>query len=406
MKKTVLWIFCLALTLLCAPAIAAQDAPSPLKIAASADLHVNPAYRTYGVVNPLEPYHLQLVDAFLWDAQERGANVLLLLGDITNQGKRAQHEALIEKLRKAEEGGAAVYVLPGNHDIGEVSTSEFAALYADFGYGEAFSRDGESLSYSVRLGDMLLLLLDTNGYSGHRDTAFLTDSTLRWMEGQLAIARQKGWQVLCAGHYPLLTSNSTPFTGKEQAVRLLEDAGVPLYLCGHLHKRCVTLGDSLTELVVDQAIAYPCCYAVIESEEGGGYRYTPQPTAVSDWASKHGEDDPNLLSFDAYQTQLEQTRCIDVVARLKGEQEISAQAQRQAEDFFFKLSDYRAHGTLSRYADMLREHPGCDILIELGVGTIYSRWIPSVLADAVPYTTGFVLRDGEIGALDAPQAQP
>ncbi|MCI6374313.1 MAG: metallophosphoesterase, partial [Clostridiales bacterium] len=338
-------------------------------------------------------------------AHQRGAAVQQLLGDIPNQGKRSQHEALIDKLRRAEEEGAAVYVLPGNHDIGEVSAAEFAALYADFGYGEALSRDGESLSYSVLLGDILLLLLDTNGYSGHRDTAFLTDGTLGWMEGPLSRARDLGWQVLCAGHYPLLTSNSTPFSGKEKAVSLLESYGAPLYLCGHLHKRCVTLGESLTELVVDQAIAYPCCYALVDARDGG-YRYEPQPVAVSEWAGEHGEADPNLLSFDAYQTQLEQARCAYVVAKLRGEQEISEQAQRQAEDFFFKLSDYRAHGTLSRYADMLREHPGCDILIQLGAGTIYSRWIPSVLADAVPYTTGFVLREGNIVTLDASQAQP
>ena len=405
MKTIALGLLCLALALVCAPALVAQETQAPLRIAASADLHVNPAYRTSGVVNPLEPYHLQLVDAFLWDAQQRGADVLLLLGDITNQGKRSQHEALIDKLRRAEEEGAAVYVLPGNHDIGEVSAAEFAALYADFGYGEALSRDGESLSYSILLGDILLLLLDTNGYSGHRDTAFLTDGTLGWMEGQLSRARDMGWQVLCAGHYPLLTSNSTPFSGKEKAVSLLESYGAPLYLCGHLHKRCVTLGESLTELVVDQAIAYPCCYALVDARDGG-YRYEPQPVAVSEWAGEHGEADPNLLSFDAYQTQLEQARCTYVVAKLRGEQEISEQAQRQAEDFFFKLSDYRAHGTLSRYADMLREHPGCDILIQLGAGTIYSRWIPSVLADAVPYTTGFVLREGNIVTLDASQAQP
>ena len=405
MKTIALGLLCLALALLCAPALASQETLAPLRIAASADLHVNPAYRTSGIVNPLEPYHLQLVDAFLWDAQQRGADVLLLLGDITNQGKHSQHEALIDKLRRAEEEGAAVYVLPGNHDIGEVGAAEFAALYADFGYGEALSRDGESLSYSVLLGDVLLLLLDTNGYSGHRDTAFLTDGTLGWMEEQLSRARDMGWQVLCAGHYPLLTSNSTPFSGKEKAVSLLESYGAPLYLCGHLHKRCVTLGESLTELVVDQAIAYPCCYALVDVQDGG-YRYEPQPVAVSEWAGEHGEADPNLLSFDAYQTQLEQARCAYVVAKLRGEQEISEQAQRQAEDFFFKLSDYRAHGTLSRYADMLREHPGCDILIQLGAGTIYSRWIPSVLADAVPYTTGFVLREGNIVTLDASQAQP
>ena len=405
MRRIALWILCLALALLCVPVCAAQGEQASLRIAASADLHVNPAYRTTGIVNPLEPYHLQLVDAFMWDAKQQEADILLLLGDITNQGKRTQHEALIEKLRQAEAQGMAVYVLPGNHDIGEVSTGEFAGLYADFGYGEALSRDVESLSYSALVGDTLLLLLDTNGYSGHRDTAFLTDGTLRWMEGQLSRARDMGWQVLCAGHYPLLTSNSTPFSGKERAAQLLEDYGVQLYLCGHLHKRCVTLGESLTELVVDQAIAYPCCYALIDVEEDG-FRYEPQATAVSEWAAQRGEADPHLLDFDAYQTRLEQARCAGVVARLKGDPELTAQEQREAEDFFFKLSDYRAHGTLSRYAGMLREHPGCDIMIRIGAGTIYSRWIPSVLSDAVPYTTGFTLQGGKIDTLASPQAQP
>ena len=405
MKKIALWLLCLVPVLLLSPVCAAQEEQTPLKIAASADLHINPAYRTYGIVNPLEPYHLQLADAFLWDAQSRGTDVLLLLGDITNQGKRSQHEALLEKLRRTAETGVSIYVLPGNHDIGEVSTDEFARLYADFGYGQAVSRDGESLSYSVLVGDLLLLMLDTNGYSGHRDTAFLTDGTLQWMESQLSMAQDMGWRVLCAGHYPLLTSNSTPFSGKEKAASLLKAYGVPLYLCGHLHKRCVTVDGSLTELVIDQAIAYPCCYASL-SAEGGVCRYEPQPVAVSEWAALHGKDDPNLLHFDAYQTALEQARCADVVAKLKGEQEISEQEQRQAEDFFFKLSDYRAHGTLSRYAAMLREHPGCDIFIQLGAGTIYSRWTPSVLADAVPYTTGFILSDGSIEPLETLQAQP
>ena len=86
--------------------------------------------------------------------------------------------------------------------------------------------------------------------------------------------------------------------------------------------------------------------------------------------------------------------------KLRRDRALSPQALEQAEDFFFKLSDDRAHGTLSRYADMLREHPGYDVMLRLGEGTIYERWIPSVLRDAVPYTTGFLLRDGRIGVAE------
>lgn len=393
MKKLAAVTLCLALLCSCLCAQAEN-----LTIAAAADLHVNPAYRTTGAINPLEPYHLQLVDAYLWDAAQTGADALLLLGDVTNQGKLAQHEALIEKLRAAQAEGLAVYVLPGNHDIGEVDAERFAALYADFGYGEALSRDSASLSYSVLLGHQLLLLLDTNGYSGQRDSAFLTPQTLDWMRAQLEQAAQRGWQVLAAGHYPLLTPNSTPFSGGEEAARLLAAYGVTLYLCGHLHKRCVTVGDGLTELVVEQPIAYPCSYAVVTADGAGGYRYAPRAAAVSEWARQHGVTDAHLLDFDAYQTALERERCADVVAKVRREKEISAQEQRQAEDFFFQLSQCRAYGTVSRHADTLRAHPGYEVMLALSEGTIYRRWIPSVIDTAVPYTTGFTLRGGRMEA--------
>ena len=58
------------------------------------------------------------------------------------------------------------------------------------------------------------------------------------------------------------------------------------------------------------------------------------------------------------------------------------------------MSDCRAHGTLSRYADALRQHPGYELMVELSVGTIYERWIPKTIDTAVPYTTGFLMKDG------------
>ena len=395
MKKAVVQMLCLLLTMLCAHAPAEQTAP--LRLAAATDLHVNPAFHYTNLVNPLEPYHLQIVDAFLWDAARSGTDVVLLLGDNTNQGRLSQHEALLEKLRAAEQSGMRVLVMPGNHDIGEVDPEQFAELYADFGYGEAYSRDAASLSYSVLLDGWMLLLLDTHGYEGLQSDAYVSDETLIWAREQLKAAGKLGVRVIAAGHYPLCTSHNTAFAGKEKAIRLLEEYGVELYMCGHLHKRCVTVQGGLTELVVDQTISYPCCYAEVTAD--GELTYRPRSIAVSEWARQYAPDDLNLIRFEPYQTRLEQERCCSIVEKLKGEKRISTEDQRLAEDFYFKMMDFRAHGTLSRYADALRAHPGCEIMIELGAGTIYSRWIPSVLSDAVPYTTGFVIRDGRIDAL-------
>lgn len=397
MKRNFVRILSLLLMLLCVPA-AAQ-----VKIAATADLHVNPVIRGTSFVNPLEPIHMKITEAFLWDAAEQGVDAILLLGDITNQGRLSQHQAILPLLRKAEEAGVRVFVLPGNHDIGEVSTDQFARLYADFGYAEAVSRDASSLSYSVLLEDHLLLMLDTGGYGSQQLTARLTDQTLSWMQSQLAWAKEKGLQVIAAGHYPLCTKQACEFIGKEKAIRLFEDYGVQLYLCGHLHKRCVALRDGLTELVVDQAVAYPCDYALLTADGEQAYRYQPQSIAMSRWAACTGQNDPNLADFDTYQTQLERERYRSVVQLLRRDQEVSEQEQRLAEEFFWQMMDTRAHGTLSRYADALKAHPGCDILIRMAEGTIYHRWVPEVLTDAVPFTAGFVMENGQVRATDDEQ---
>lgn len=113
-----------------------------------------------------------------------------------------------------------------------------------------------------------------------------------------------------------------------------------------------------------------------------------------------GQNDPNLVYFDAYQTQLERERYRNIVRQLGKNSEVSPEEQQLAEDFFWSMMEARAQGTLSRYADALSAHPGCGIMIRLAEGTIYHRWILAVLADAVPYTAGFVLTDEGIRATD------
>lgn len=127
------------------------------------------------------------------------------------------------------------------------------------------------------------------------------------MRRQLKEARQMGFSVIAAGHYPLCTAHGTAFDGKEKAIELLEAYGVRLYMCGHLHKRCVTVSGGLNELVVDQTVAYPCCYAAVLS--GDEVIYAPKRVDVSAWAEQYAKDDPHLLMFDEYQKNLEQERC-------------------------------------------------------------------------------------------------
>ena len=150
-----------------AVAVAPSPLPAPagLRIAAASDLHLNPTLRP----DPKNPYQIaysmELTDALLRDAKVQGAQMLLLTGDLCNSGKIPYHEALTEKLRRAEEEGLEVFVLPGNHDLAPMGQQAFAELYGEFGYEEASSRDAASLSYSVERGGLMLLMMDTGGYS-------------------------------------------------------------------------------------------------------------------------------------------------------------------------------------------------------------------------------------------------
>lgn len=365
-------------------------------IAAASDLHIQEATPESGAVNPLVPMNQEIVDALLWDVLEQKADVLLLCGDITNQGRLSQHEILIEKLKAARKKGLKIYVLPGNHDIGETDPTHFAALYADFGYSEAISKDKHSLSYSVRVEDMMILMLDTNGYDRDAAGAYLKPETLRWMEEQLMQAQKKGWAVLAAGHYPMITQQSTEFTGKDEAEKLFEKYGVPLCLCGHLHGMGVASQGAVTELTVTQAISYPCQYALLYAEGKTAWRYLPKKINVSAWALQNGKTAHELREFDAYQERLAREKSREVVMILKGDQKISAEKLEQAEEFYWSFSEAIAVGKLYHESRALQRHPGYDVFINLNPQSVYHWWTPSALRNAVPYTAGFILRDGKL----------
>ena len=187
---------------------------SALRIAVASDLHLDPDNTDKSQGNEVV-YNMKLVDALLWDARQQGAEMLLLTGDLVNGGKPHRHEALTEKLRQAEREGLPVYVLPGNHDLAPVGQKEFAAFYEEFGYAEAYSRDPGSLSYCIIQDRVMLLMMDTAGYSvsaidlpgaavRSSTDPFFSEETLQWAEACLQTAQERGLLVLAAGHYNLL----------------------------------------------------------------------------------------------------------------------------------------------------------------------------------------------------------
>lgn len=391
--KVLLCILILCLCACCTYAASADD--SELRFAIASDLHMQETNKDRVEANPLMYYQPEILSAFVSDLTNTDTDILILCGDITNSGRQKQHDLLLSLLREIEDKGIQVYVLPGNHDIGEVTPELFSELYSDFGYATAFSRDDFSLSYSLLIRNHMILMLDTNGYSGNRLTAFLKEPTLKWLEQQLSTAKKYGYPVLVVGHYPLITEQVTPFEGKEEAIRLLQEYGVQLYVCGHMHLRGVARYENLTELVVDQVVSYPCAYATVTIGENHA-EYLPRTIDFAQWSAQNNFDDPRLMHFEDFLTALtDQTMDLTIDALL-GDQKISSAEKEKMVDFFrifrYDLSD----GSLYKDRDLLKEHPGYRVFMQYAGNSTYGRWIPSALAAALPYVNGFITDNGNI----------
>ena len=209
-----------------------------------------------------------------------GYDALLVLGDLANSGRPAEHDAVAAMLGEiARRAGIPVYVVPGNHDLsGGISPEEFALRYDAFGYDAAFSRDPSGAGYALMAGQTCLLALDVNGYDAPARAALhgaVREETLRWMRAVLD-SLPDGTRVLCCGHYPILPAEggaSDSTLGAPALCALLLQRHIPLYLCGHRHSNYTLHDGSLRQISVGVPFSWPAwCGTLVPEGEGWHYR--------------------------------------------------------------------------------------------------------------------------------------
>ena len=377
-----------------------------LRIAVASDLHLNPDSRPSSVSPAQFEFSLELADALLSDVQRQGAAFLILTGDLVNGGKPHRHAALVQKLKKAEADGLPVYVLPGNHDLDPIKQTEFAEFYEDFGYREAFSRDSSSLSYAVIRDGLLLLMLDTGGYSTAAidlaqppaDTcAFLSDSTLKWAETMLRHAKENGLLVLCAGHYNLLPAMNRDagnsgfyFENADRLAALLKQYDVPLYLSGHAHTRAFYRQGELRELVTEYLLGYPTGYSILDIDDET-IRYTPRRVDVDAWAAATDQKSKILRNFAQWQQDGLRDYSEENVRYMSGRNPLSEREQRQAADFFYFVMDSYWQGTLHDKRETAEAMPGCEPFLRCAEGYAYGWWLRELLDTVPPELQGFTI---------------
>lgn len=259
-----------------------------------------------------------IVDALVEEAVRSKPSALLLTGDITLNGELENHLKLAEKLRRVQEAGVQVLVIPGNHDIQNQNAATyfgterkeaeylksgeaFYEIYREFGFDQAISRDEDSLSYLYGLDEKhWLLLLDSCQYEDYNHVnGKIQLGTLTWMEEQLSQAKERGIHVTVAAHHNLLSESRLYTTectleNHQQVIELLERYEVPLYISGHLHAQRIkkhqrepgTDPDSygIYEIVLSPYALPPCQYGLLAWDEKDHMVFETKKAPVEDYS--------------------------------------------------------------------------------------------------------------------------
>ena len=122
------------------------------------------AYEKYLSQDPkLLEYSGEVLEYLVGETLQRNPDLVIIPGDLTKDGELVSPQLVVSVLAKLRSAGIPVIVVPGNHDIdnpegyyfdgdnmrpaARTSPEQFAALYADFGYNQAYAKDPASLSF-------------------------------------------------------------------------------------------------------------------------------------------------------------------------------------------------------------------------------------------------------------------
>ncbi|MBC1819645.1 metallophosphoesterase [Listeria welshimeri] len=279
-------------------------------------------------------YSDEITDAFLEDVEAKKTDVLIISGDLTNNGEKTSHEELAKKLAQVEKAGTQVFVVPGNHDINNpwarkfekdkqlptdtITPTDFSKIYGDFGYKDAISSDDFSLSYlAAPSSKVWLLMLDTAIYKTNMQQGTptteggLTTGTLDWVKECSTLAEKNGAKLIPVMHHNLTNHSDVIQRGftinyNQQVIDTLTAGNMEFSLSGHIHTQNIrtaksTDGKEITDIVTNALSVYPHKYGNITySAKNKTFTYQSQKLDIESWAKEHGKTDKNLLNFDQF----------------------------------------------------------------------------------------------------------
>ncbi len=218
--------------------------------------------------------------------------IVLISGDLTNNGEVTSHTEMRELLRALKQRGKRVYVTTATHDyrgegvsygfdkdnhkvdVPAFKREDLRAFYREFGMDEAVSVHEPTMCYAVDLSPeyRLLALNDDKGY----DHAGFTDECFAWIRTQAEEAKRNGQFVLAMTHHPVLSpsplyrliASGDLLENGETRAKQFADMGVPCMFTGHSHIHnisCITSdsGNTFYDISTSAVVGFPPNYRTV-----------------------------------------------------------------------------------------------------------------------------------------------
>ncbi len=279
--------------------------PAPLTLTVLTDTHyyskkIGISGSAYDIANSRSQKLLAesgevLQTAFNQIAEDKSSDIVLISGDLTNNGELDSHKEFIEMLRSLKNSGKRVYVITATHDFrndgvadsySEEKTVKTPAairdllydMYREFGPDSAMDVHRESMSYVLQLCDgyRLFALNDDsnlNGKSGFSEECFA------WISAKASEAHRDNQTIIAMTHHPLIAPSPVyEIIGKgdmlgdyDKRIEKLADLGIQFIFTGHTHIHNISAyqsqkGNVIYDICTCSPIGYPGAYRKITFE--------------------------------------------------------------------------------------------------------------------------------------------
>lgn len=160
--------------------------------------------------------------------------VIVASGDLTNRGRRGEHERAHALLTSLE---APVVAVPGNHDLPYTFPARFASPWREF------ERVWETTEPTYDSPTLHVVGLNSARPYRHQSGG-IRDAQLRSATERLAGAAPGAYRVVVLHHHvigaPWRAARKRPVARRNHVLRELVSAGADLIVAGHIHQAAVS----------------------------------------------------------------------------------------------------------------------------------------------------------------------